>query len=206
MRLHLVRSTLVAAALFAATSVAFADPVTIDFNGVTSGQHVLGTYNENGFTVTNNSNWYTSTNGGNPIPDLASGQNIGGSTAFNTATFTLSGSGGYFGISSFDVRDFGPNVTYTVIGYIGATVAYTFTGTETATGFSTILLVGDQSILVNSATFTLSIPGASTGTNARYGLDNIDLTEAPEPSSLALLATGMLGMAMFMGRRRLFNT
>ena len=213
MRLPIALSALLAALLFGSASVASATPLTIDFTGVAKGRKALTTYAEDGFTVTNGSNWFTSTDGGDPAPQLAGGKFIGGSSAFNSATFSLTDAGGSFYLTGFDVRAYMGNPVIYEITLYGTNGTDFLVNTDSSVGFSTISLPSPfDDVAITHATFTFLINPGAKGENARFGIDNITLdtiansTPTPEPSSMALLATGMMGVTFLVGRRKVFNS
>jgi hypothetical protein len=170
----------------------------------------LSTWNQGGFTVTSEAgSWYFNHAQGNPPPGI--------STA-GTGTYTVqvaANGGGLFDFSSVDLGYYasGGSLTYSIVGIGGAT-PFDLTGTLSGGACSNLVAgescsfsdldgaadyftITDTSFLTDGIT-ALDITIITSG-NSGY-VDNIDVL-TPEPASLLLLGTGLLGLAFVTFRK-----
>lgn len=178
--------------LVIASLAAHAD-TTIDFNGApTSGS--FSSYTESGFTVSNTTGQYSYTSFGNPSPSI-----------FETtpSSVTVTDAGATFNFLSVDLANDIGSSTYTFIGMNGATTVFDVTGTgpadPVASGIWHTFASGESSADITSLIIET--------TGADENVDNIVLSPSaaavtPEPSSIALFATAILGTATAFRRRR----
>jgi hypothetical protein len=182
---------------------AYATTTTIDFNTLPgANDSVFTTYTESGFTVTApdlgniESDFVVATGSGsfgNPSPDIfTDGEN----------TLTITDGGNAFTFESLDLGFFNAGtVGYTITGFTGGSVDFTQTGSlldPNSRNFLT-LAGADPNTAVTSLTFAITSNGA-LGAN----VDNIVLgtsAATPEPSSLALLGSGLMGLAGVLRKR-----
>jgi hypothetical protein len=188
-------SRLAVAAAFALSSSAAAQPVAVA--GPVSGSSVINFNSISDFTSLSNqfaglgvsivsSCFMTNNNfagdfGGDPMQATNFDQHAedcaGGSNYFPSVTFNFSSTIGYFGLNGIS----NGNITLTnangfVSGFSSVPNPANFVGFTDATGFNSVTITAD----VNNA----------------FAIDDVSFTSTvPEPSSIALVAAGMLAVA-----------
>jgi hypothetical protein len=160
-------------------------------------------YTEHGYNVSLISgNYWFNPSRGNPSPSLTGGM-ADGAAATGEIEVTSASSVPFY-LDSFDYANGSGTpatnpITYKAVGFSSTnTVLFTLGPfTDSAAGaFTYTLPVADQDIKVSYIEITQT--GGSSGF---FELDNIDVTPSPEPTSLILLGTGLLGLGGMVRRR-----
>ncbi|MGI4826761.1 MAG: PEP-CTERM sorting domain-containing protein [Janthinobacterium lividum] len=190
----------IAAVLFSFSAAAHAS--VLDFSGMPGDNtQTFSSYTEDGFVITNTSGQYLiGTYFGDPVPNLFSGSadNFFAAEATGTASVTVTRvGGGSFTFEGADLADDAMPGTYAYSGVMDGTSMFTQTGDIESTLFQEY-----KSNTPATAVTSLTI----TESGGDFNLDNIVVDApatavTPEPSSLFLMGTGILGVALTMRRR-----
>ena len=170
----------------------------------------LGTYNEDGFTVTNLSNFKVAAFFGKPARSIfALGQmNSGGGAGAGSFRLTATGGEAFF-LHGFDLAAGNnppstatPDLEWEISGSLNGNAVFDLASTSNGSSFLTID-PGFDALVVDTVIFSF------IGREVSYNVDNIEVsiapppTDVPAPGALPLLGFGLtaLGAVAWRGRR-----
>jgi hypothetical protein len=125
-------------------------------------------------------------------------------SAAGTQTLTVTDTGDYlFSFQSIDLGAFTSNeISYTVTGYDEGVKEFTFTNEACITGCGPgVTWVGVDDTLYSNDLLTEVVITVTSGKVVYEDNLDVDATSAPEPGSLFLLGTGLLGLAFIAFRK-----